>query len=178
MPVSGFVQHEGSSVNPKRQRGPHAHSINVSADDRFAFVADLGIDYMTVFYAVIGMVYWQTMARVVRGQVLSLKRAEFIEAARVFAGRIVREGGDSDSGRLDFAFRIAVLREPDNYERKVLTQLLEANLKHYEADPDAARQVIGAGLAPVPDTKEPAELAAWTAVARAVLNLSETTTRN
>jgi len=46
---TGFVQHEGSSVNPKRQQGPHAHSINVSADDRFAFVADLGIDKVMIY---------------------------------------------------------------------------------------------------------------------------------
>lgn len=41
---TGFVQHTGSSVNTRRQKGPHAHSINVSPDNRFAFVADLGID--------------------------------------------------------------------------------------------------------------------------------------
>ncbi len=46
---TGFVQHEGSSVNPNRQTGPHAHSINVSADDRFAFVADLGIDKVMIY---------------------------------------------------------------------------------------------------------------------------------
>lgn len=46
---TGFVQHEGSSVNPRRQKGPHAHSINVSADDRFAFVADLGIDKVMIY---------------------------------------------------------------------------------------------------------------------------------
>jgi len=45
----GFVQHEGSSVNPNRQKGPHAHSINVSSDDRFAFVADLGIDKVMIY---------------------------------------------------------------------------------------------------------------------------------
>jgi len=45
----GFVQHEGSSVNPNRQKGPHAHSINVSPDDRFAFVADLGIDKVMIY---------------------------------------------------------------------------------------------------------------------------------
>lgn len=42
-PVS-IIQHEGSSVNPKRQKGPHAHSINFSKDDRFAYAADLGTD--------------------------------------------------------------------------------------------------------------------------------------
>jgi 6-phosphogluconolactonase len=46
---TGFVQHEGSSVNPNRQKEPHAHSINVSPDDRFAFVADLGIDRIMIY---------------------------------------------------------------------------------------------------------------------------------
>ena len=36
---TGFVQHTGSSVNLRRQKEPHAHSINVSPDNRFAFVA-------------------------------------------------------------------------------------------------------------------------------------------
>lgn len=46
---TGFVQHTGSGPNPKRQQGPHAHSINVSPDDRFAFVADLGIDKIMIY---------------------------------------------------------------------------------------------------------------------------------
>ena len=46
---TGFVQHTGSSVNPRRQKGPHAHSINVSPDNRFAFVADLGIDKVMIY---------------------------------------------------------------------------------------------------------------------------------
>ena len=45
-------------------------------------LADRGIGYMTVFYVVIGAIYWLTMARVVRGQVLSLKGQPFVEAAR------------------------------------------------------------------------------------------------
>jgi oligopeptide transport system permease protein len=44
---------------------------------------DWGIDQITIFYVVIGAIYWLTMARVVRGQVLSLKHEQFIEAARV-----------------------------------------------------------------------------------------------
>jgi len=46
---TGFVQHEGSSVNPRRQKGPHAHSINVSPDNRFVFVADLGLDKIMIY---------------------------------------------------------------------------------------------------------------------------------
>ena len=44
-----FFQHEGSSVNPERQEGPHAHSINLDAANRFAFVPDLGADRV-MFY--------------------------------------------------------------------------------------------------------------------------------
>src|SRR5262249_54696744 len=40
---------EGSSVNQQRQAGPHAHSINVSADNRFAIAADLGLDKLLVY---------------------------------------------------------------------------------------------------------------------------------
>jgi len=46
---SCFVQHEGSSVNPQRQKGPHAHSVNISPDNRFAFVADLGLDKIMIY---------------------------------------------------------------------------------------------------------------------------------
>jgi 6-phosphogluconolactonase len=46
---TGFVQHTGSSINPTRQKEPHAHSINVSPDNRFAFVADLGIDKIMIY---------------------------------------------------------------------------------------------------------------------------------
>jgi 6-phosphogluconolactonase len=46
---SAVVQHEGSSVNPERQKGPHAHSINLDAADRFAFAADLGLDKLLVY---------------------------------------------------------------------------------------------------------------------------------
>lgn len=46
---SATVQHHGSSVNPDRQEGPHAHAINVSPDNRFAFVADLGLDKLLIY---------------------------------------------------------------------------------------------------------------------------------
>jgi len=47
--ASAFVQHTGSSVDPKRQEGPHAHSIYVSPDNRFALCADLGLDEVLVY---------------------------------------------------------------------------------------------------------------------------------
>ena len=49
-----------------------------------------GIDRETIFYLVIGAIYWLTMARVVRGQVLSLRHSEFIDAARVLGASTAR----------------------------------------------------------------------------------------
>ncbi len=46
---TAFVQHKGSSVNPERQEGPHAHSIEVSPDNRFVLAADLGLDELLVY---------------------------------------------------------------------------------------------------------------------------------
>jgi 6-phosphogluconolactonase len=43
-PASSFIQHKGSSVDPVRQTGPHAHCIVISPDNRFAYAADLGLD--------------------------------------------------------------------------------------------------------------------------------------
>jgi len=47
--ASAFVQHTGHGANPQRQEGPHAHYINVSADNRFAVAADLGLDEILIY---------------------------------------------------------------------------------------------------------------------------------
>lgn len=46
---ASVIQHKGSSINPKRQKEPHAHSINPSPDGRFAFAADLGLDKIMIY---------------------------------------------------------------------------------------------------------------------------------
>ncbi len=43
------IQHQGSSVHPQRQAGPHAHSATIAPDNRYAFVADLGLDKMMIY---------------------------------------------------------------------------------------------------------------------------------
>jgi oligopeptide transport system permease protein len=64
--------------------------ISVLGEYRGEVEARFGIDREMVFYLVIGAVYWLTMARVVRGQVLSLKNSEFIDAARVLGASVPR----------------------------------------------------------------------------------------
>jgi oligopeptide transport system permease protein len=56
-------------------------------DDRKKQLEELGIDRIVIFYFVVGALYWLTMARVVRGQVLSLKHDLFVEAARALGVR-------------------------------------------------------------------------------------------
>jgi 6-phosphogluconolactonase len=48
-PPTATVQHKGKSTNPQRQQAPHAHSINLDAANRHAFVADLGLDKVLVY---------------------------------------------------------------------------------------------------------------------------------
>jgi 6-phosphogluconolactonase len=44
------VKHSGSSVNPQRQAGPHAHSVNPSPDGKFLLVTDLGLDQILTYH--------------------------------------------------------------------------------------------------------------------------------
>ena len=48
-PMTGFVQHTGSSVNPARQKSPHAHSIDLDPEGQRAYVADLGLDKILIY---------------------------------------------------------------------------------------------------------------------------------
>jgi len=47
--AANVQQHSGSSVNPQRQKGPHAHSTTVSPDGKYAYSCDLGIDKIMIY---------------------------------------------------------------------------------------------------------------------------------
>lgn len=49
LPASCFIQHEGSSIHPQRQQGPHAHSVGFDIDGKYAFSADLGLDKLMIY---------------------------------------------------------------------------------------------------------------------------------
>jgi len=102
----------------------------------------------------------------------------FIEAARVLAESSIRDGGDSFNSRLDMIYRKVVSRTPDSFERDVLKTLYDSSKQQYEKDPTAAKNVISIGLKSAASGLDPAEVAGWTTVSRAVLNSNETITRN
>jgi hypothetical protein len=102
----------------------------------------------------------------------------YVEAARVFAQHILNDGGRTAPQRLDWAFFRALSRKPTPAERRTLAALYSKNLARFQAAPDDAKQLIRVGDAPLASSAPPAELAAMTTVARAILNLHETITRN
>jgi hypothetical protein len=102
----------------------------------------------------------------------------YVEAARSYAGRIMKEGGASRDERLAWAFRQAVQRLPRVEELETIGPLYDRRLAAYKADPAAADELLKNGLAAVPPELDKAELAAWTHVARVLLNLHETITRS
>ena len=106
-----------------------------------------------------------------------LNDPSYVEAALAFAARILREGGSSTPARTKWAWRQALQRDPRPDEIERIAALVEKHLKQYEADPQSAQALLKVGLQPPPQLK-PAELAAWTSLARVLLNLHETITRN
>ena len=101
----------------------------------------------------------------------------FVEAARVFAVRLLEGGGATDSVRIELAFDRALGRKPRANELASLTKFLGRQRVHYTADTDEARRLQRVGIAPVPATVDAAELAAWTQLCRVILNTHESITR-
>ena len=107
-----------------------------------------------------------------------LNDPSYVEAARAFAARVLSECKDNSDARISRAWQLALQRDPRPEEMKTARDLLGKHLAIYRANPDAARLLLKAGFAPSPEPLDAAELAAWTHVARVLLNLHETITRS
>jgi hypothetical protein len=102
----------------------------------------------------------------------------YVEAARAFAARILKEGGRDAGSRITWAWRQALAREPRADESNTISDLVSRQVAEYRRDPPAAEALLKVGLVPAPKDLDTAELAAWTNVARVILNLHETITRS
>lgn len=101
----------------------------------------------------------------------------FLEAARVFAARTLKDGGTDDASRLNFAFRWATSRSPNAEETAALQDFLKSSRSEF-SDEATAKELLSTGLAPQTDDVPKSELAAWTSVMRLLLNLAETNLRS
>ncbi len=101
----------------------------------------------------------------------------YVEAARLFAERMLREGGDTDEERLGYGFLVAASRMPEGAESDILLSSLNRYRDRYETTPKDAASFLSAGEHARDETLEAPELAAYTAVASMLLNLDETISR-
>jgi hypothetical protein len=101
----------------------------------------------------------------------------YIEAARWLAQRAMTEGGRNVGSRISFAFRGATARMPSPKEAHVLRNLFQQQLAHYRGDKKAAIDLLGVGESKWDAKLDASELAAWTIVVSAILNLDETITK-
>ncbi|MGV3724176.1 MAG: PSD1 and planctomycete cytochrome C domain-containing protein [Actinomycetota bacterium] len=98
----------------------------------------------------------------------------FVECAQALGLSLLREPSGSVDSRVRLAFRTCVSREPTPQEAQRLKRLYDEMLRLCKADPASAAKLVGKAL---PTGTDPAEAAAWTTLARTVLNLDEFITR-
>ena len=101
---------------------------------------------------------------------------QFVEAARKSAERVLLEPADAnaDDARLALLYRRATGEEPTRAVREAMVATLARHRARYQGAPDDARQLIAVGASPADPSLDPAELAAWTLVANAVLSSDAT----
>jgi hypothetical protein len=107
-----------------------------------------------------------------------LNDPSYVEAARALAERILQEGGETDRSRLNYAFQRAVSRNVTDEESAVLESLLNGHRGEYAADAASVDAILTVGARPVAENVDRVQLAAWTSIARVILNLHEVVTRN
>ena len=100
--------------------------------------------------------------------------AAFFEMAQALAVRVMREAPCADLERIRHAFRVCLSRSPGEWEARRLSEFLAEQRKHFAAAPRDAEAAAPPGR---PAGVSPVEGAAWTAVARVMLNLDELITR-
>ncbi|MBY0231986.1 MAG: DUF1553 domain-containing protein, partial [Gemmataceae bacterium] len=97
----------------------------------------------------------------------------YVEAARVLAVRVMRQ---KEADRLEWAWRAVLGRGPREAEARIVRALFDKHLAEFKADPAGAAALLSIGQSKETDGDK-AALAAWTSVARVLLNLHETITR-
>ena len=100
----------------------------------------------------------------------------YVEAAQAMAEKVLRTEGNLEA-RLDYAFDTVLNRTASKREKQLLAQLFQNHKSEFSDDLESAQASTKIGLRNIPGDLDPAELAAWTSVARTILNLHETITR-
>ena len=102
----------------------------------------------------------------------------YLEAARLLAERIIKEGGATPAQRLTWAFRLATSRVPDAVERETLLENLTSQLDWYRGHPSDAAKLLLGGERRNDASLASSELAAYTVTASLLINLDEVITKH
>ena len=102
----------------------------------------------------------------------------YVEAARVFAENIIRNGGSDFVERINWAFRRALTRTIREEEAVVFSRLFDKHKTYFARNPEDAKALIATGEYKVPEELNPSELATWTSITRTLFNLHEFIVRN
>ncbi len=102
----------------------------------------------------------------------------YVEAARALAQRDLKEAAPDENSRVRYVFRLATDRDPTPQELGILDKLYQKEAQHYSADKKSADKLLAIGESKPDAHIQPSELAAWTLVTSAILNLDETITKN
>lgn len=106
-----------------------------------------------------------------------LNDPQYVEAARALAERMITEGGDTPRSRITLGHRIVLGRKPSRAVLQILAKGRGEYHRRYRNDMDSAKGLISIGKSKASPELNPAELAAYTAVANILLNLDETVTK-
>lgn len=108
---------------------------------------------------------------------VTLNDPVYIEAAQALARRMYKEGGGSAEERIRHAFRLTLIRPPQEIELRRLVHLFEQAKKDFAQNSQAALQMATDPLGPLPAGLDPVELAAYTVLGNVLFNLDETFAR-
>ncbi len=103
-----------------------------------------------------------------------LNDPQFVEAARAFAERLMKEGGPTLRDKATYAFQLSTARRPTEREVAILVDAYRAGLEEFKADQNAVDGLLAVGLFEHDPSLDRSELAAWSTVASLLLNLDET----
>jgi hypothetical protein len=107
-----------------------------------------------------------------------LNDPQYVEAARVFAERTMKESGGDDKAAAKSMFLRTTARTPSPEELAELLKSHQMHADHYTKNPAAAKQLIAIGESKADAKLDPVKLAAWTMTANLILNLDEVLTKN
>ena len=108
---------------------------------------------------------------------VTMNDVQFVEAARVFAQRILNQGGEDFDSQIDYAFLLATSRPADDLRKRTFRNLYDSQLKEFRGDKKRAEDLLKFGEVKRDMSVDLAKHAAWTTVASAILNLDEVLTK-